>query len=95
MQTFLNMIHLVENQGRHHREPELYLEHQLWFYDIVIFGLIYLGVSLCVDVDLNETEKEFEDEFRKRYGDAESEKRAAAALAASEKQVRYAQLSSR
>ena len=48
---------------------------------------MFVGTSLCIDTDLNESEKEFEAEFRKIYGDAESEKKAAAALAASEKQV--------
>jgi hypothetical protein len=40
-----------------------------------------------VDTDLNESEAAFESEFNKRYGDKESEQKAAAALAASEKQV--------
>ncbi len=40
-----------------------------------------------MDTDINESEKVFEAEFKKLYGDADSEKEAAAALAAAEKQV--------
>jgi hypothetical protein len=40
-----------------------------------------------VDNNLNINEKSFESEFNKRYGDKEDEDKAAAALAAAEKQV--------
>ena len=45
------------------------------------------GAVYCVDTDLNESEKVFEEEFGKFYGDKNSEKKAANALAAAEKQV--------
>jgi hypothetical protein len=40
-----------------------------------------------VDTNLNESEKAFESEFNKLYGDKEDEKKAAQALAEAEKQV--------
>ena len=40
-----------------------------------------------MDTNLNINEKSFESEFNKRYGDKEDEDKAAAALAAAEKQV--------
>ncbi len=40
-----------------------------------------------MDTDINESEKAFKSEFKKLYGDADSEKKAAEALAAAEKQV--------
>jgi hypothetical protein len=42
-----------------------------------------------VDTDLNISEKAFESEFNKRYGDKEDEQKAAAALAAAEQQVQW------
>ncbi len=51
------------------------------------YALITAVVN-CVDTDLDESEEAFESEFNKRYGDQASEKKAAAALAAAEKQVR-------
>ena len=47
----------------------------------------FLGVALSVDTNLDISEKVFESEFNKRYGDQISEKNAAGALAAAEKQV--------
>jgi hypothetical protein len=47
----------------------------------------FIGAALSIDVDLSESEQVFESQFKKRYGDKESEQRAAAALAASEKEV--------
>ena len=41
----------------------------------------------CLDTDLHESEKVFESQFKKIYIDKESEQRAAAALAKSEKEV--------
>jgi hypothetical protein len=49
-------------------------------------------VAYCVDTDLNISEKAFESEFNKRYGDKEDEQKAAAALAAAEQQVHWMQL---
>jgi len=51
--------------------------------------LIFLtsAVASCVDTNLNESEKAFESEFNKLYGDKEDEKKAAQALAEAEKQV--------
>ena len=46
-------------------------------------------VAYCVDTDLNISEKAFESEFNKRYGDKEDEQKAAAALAAAEQQVQW------
>ena len=40
-----------------------------------------------MDTNLNETEKAFESEFNKLYGDKEDEKKAAQALADAEKQA--------
>ncbi len=40
-----------------------------------------------MDTDLNISEKAFESEFNKRYGDKDDEQKAAAALAAAEQQV--------
>jgi hypothetical protein len=48
---------------------------------------LFTAVVNCVDTDLDESEEAFESEFNKRYGDQASEKKAAAALAAAEKQV--------
>ncbi len=45
------------------------------------------AVASCVDTNLNESEKAFESEFNKLYGDKEDEKKAAKALADAEKQV--------
>ncbi len=42
-----------------------------------------------MDTDLNISEKAFESEFNKRYGDKEDEQKAAAALAAAEQQVQW------
>jgi cathepsin L len=49
--------------------------------------LFVAGVALAVDTDLDETEKQFESEFKKRYGDKASEDAAAAELAKAEKQI--------
>jgi hypothetical protein len=51
--------------------------------------LIFLtsAVASCVDTNLNESEKAFESEFNKLYGDKEDEKKAAQALADAEKQA--------
>ena len=48
---------------------------------------IFQVVADCVDTDLHESEKAFESEFNKLYGDKDAEQKAAAALAANEKQV--------
>jgi hypothetical protein len=50
-------------------------------------NIFFLVVAYCVDTDLNISEKAFESEFNKRYGDKEDEQKAAAALAAAEQQV--------
>ena len=47
----------------------------------------FAGAALAVDTNLKETEKQFESEFKKLYGDKASEDAAAAALAKAEKQV--------
>jgi hypothetical protein len=41
----------------------------------------------CIDTDLHESEKAFESEFNKLYGDKEDEQKAGNALLAAEKQV--------
>ena len=43
----------------------------------------------CLDTSLHKSEQEFESQFKKVYIDKESEQRAAAALAKSEKEVIY------
>ncbi len=55
---------------------------------LISLKLLTVVVS-CVDTDLHESEKAFESEFSKRYGDKEDEKLAAEALSASENQVRH------
>ena len=42
---------------------------------------LFAGAALAVDTNLKETEKQFESEFKKLYGDKASEDAAAAALA--------------
>jgi hypothetical protein len=54
-------------------------------YLILLFFI--LAVASCVDTNLNESEKAFESEFNKLYGDKDDEKKAAKALADAEKQV--------
>jgi hypothetical protein len=54
---------------------------------VISLKLLTVVVS-CVDTDLHESEKAFESEFSKRYGDKEDEKLAAEALSASENQVK-------
>ena len=52
-----------------------------------ILKLFSKGFALCQDTDLDISEKVFEAEFNKLYGDKKEEDKAAAALAAAEKQV--------
>ena len=49
-------------------------------------GLIS-GLASCQDTNLGESEKVFESEFHKLYPNSKDEAKAAAALAAAEKQV--------
>ena len=46
-----------------------------------------VGAAHCIEINVDESEQAFESEFKKRYADKESEQKAAAALAASEKEV--------
>ena len=60
--------------------------------DWILFWIIIVsnkGAALAIDTHLEETEKQFESEFKKLYGDKESEKAAAAELAKAEKQVGF------
>jgi hypothetical protein len=53
---------------------------------VISLKLLTVVVS-CVDTDLHESEKAFESEFNKLYGDKDDEQKAGNALLAAEKQV--------